>query len=318
MGDNIFQQKGVMFKSRIMNASGPLCTTETELESIGKSGSGAIVIKTATFEPRRGNEPPKYFEDSLGSINSNGLENLGYKKYCEIIPRLKKFQKPVIMSLLGFNLDEFEQMVKEADKAGADVIEANLSCPNLPGKPQVAYDFEQSDKYLSRLRASTDKPLWIKLPPYLEVVHRKEMAALLLKNKIDGATLINSVGNSLIVDIEKEQTVIKPNSGLGGVGGKYAKPLALGNVHTFFQELGDKIPIIGAGGIYSGTDAFEFFLCGARILQVGTAYKSRGPGVFEQIGKELKSILDKKGYLEVDDAVGKLKIVQGEDYGFHA
>ncbi len=313
-----FSQKGVLFSSRIMNASGPLCTTEEELGEIGKSQSGAIVIKTSTFEARKGNESPKYFENTLGSINSNGLENFGYKKYCELIPKLKKFQKPIVASLLGFNLDEFEQMVKEVDNAGVDIIEANLSCPNIPGKPQVAYDFEQSEKYLSRLRAATDKPLWVKLPPYLEVVHRKEMAKILLKNELDGATLINSIGNSLIVDAEKEQTVIKPNNGLGGVGGKYAKPLALGNVHTFFQELGEKIPIIGVGGIYTGKDAFEFFLCGAQLVQIGTAYKIQGPTIFEQVNQELDQILHQKGYADVEKVVGKLKVVQGEDYGYRA
>ncbi len=316
--DFTFSHKGVAFSSRIMNASGPLCTFESELESLGNSASSAIVIKTTTSEARTGNEPPKYFENPLGSINSNGLENLGYKKYSELIPKLKRFNKPIIPSVLGFNLNEFEKMIKELDTAGADIIEANLSCPNIPGKPQVAYDFEQSEKYLSVLRAATNKPLWVKLPPYLEIVHRQEMAKLLLKNKIDGATLINSIGNTLIVDAEKEQTVIKPKEGLGGLGGKYVKPVALGNVFTFFQELKGKIPIIGVGGIYSGMDVFEFFLCGAEMVQVGTAYKSQGAGVFARIQNELKTILQQKNYTKVEEVIGKLKVVQGEEYGYRA
>jgi dihydroorotate dehydrogenase (fumarate) len=310
--------RNVHFSSRLMNASGPLCTFENELESLGQSESGAIVLKSTTMEPRTGNERPKYYENEHGSINSNGLENLGYQKYCELIPKLKQFGKPIIPSVCGFSLSEFETMVKAFDKAGADVIEINLSCPNIIGKPQVAYDFEQSEKYLSAIRSVTDKPLWVKLPPYFELIHRQEMAKLLLKNKMDGATLINSVGNSIIVDPEKGQAVIKPKQGLGGLGGHYVKPIALGNVWTFYNELKGKIPIIGAGGVYSGKDAFEFFLCGAEMVQIGTAYKHEGPGIFSRIKKELDAFLSLKKYSSINDVIGKLKVVEGEEYGFTA
>ena len=301
-----------------MNASGPFCTYENELNALGESKSSAIVLKSMTLEPRRGNERPKYFENSFGSINSNGLENLGYKAYCELIPKLKKFNKPVIPSCVGFNVQEFETIIKALDKAGADIIEANLSCPNIVGKPQVAYDFEASQKYLDAIRGATEKPLWIKLPPYFEEVHRAEMAKILSNNDVDGITLINSVGNSLIVDWEKEQTVIKPKLGLGGVGGKYVKPIALANVWSFFNELKRNIPIIGVGGIYSGSDAFEFFLCGASLVQIASAYKAEGASVFERIEKEFIHLMHNKNYSSVEDFRGKLKIAENEDYGFSA
>lgn len=301
-----------------MNASGPLCTVEHELESLGQSASGAIVIKTTTKEARKGNEPPKYFENELGSINSNGLENLGFDEYVRLIPKLKKFGKPIVSSVLGFSLDEFVEMVRSLDKAGADVLEVNLSCPNVPGKPQVAYDFEDAEKYLDALRGATEKPLWVKLPPYLEIIHREEMAKILLKYQVDGATLINSVGNALVVDAHKEQAVIKPNDGLGGLGGKFVKPVALGNVFSFSKAFNGKIPVIGVGGIYSGQDAFEFFLCGAQLVQIGTAYKSQGVQVFARVQNELESLLKQKGYSSIEQVIGKLQVVQGEDYGFRS
>ncbi|MBI4043852.1 MAG: dihydroorotate oxidase [Candidatus Diapherotrites archaeon] len=316
--DQFYSFNSVLFPSRIMNASGPLCTWEQELNALGESASGAIVLKTTTFEPRAGNDRPKYFENEWGSINSNGLENLGYKKYCELIPKLKRFNKPVISSLSGFSLEEFTTMVGALDQAGADILEINLSCPNIAGKPQVAYDFEMSEKYLHTIRSTTEKPLWVKLPPYFETIHRQEMARILLKNEVNGVTLINSLGNALIVDPEKEQAVIKPKQGLGGVGGKYVKPVALGNVFTFSQELENKIPVIGVGGIYTGMDAFEFFLCGAQLVQIGTAYKSQGPGIFARVQGELNELLQRKNYARIEDAIGKLKVVEGEEYGFGA
>ena len=285
---------------------------------MGESNSSAVVTKSMTLEPRQGNDRPKYFENSFGSINSNGLENLGYKEYCELIPKLKKFGKPIIASCVGFNVQEFETIIKALDSAGADVIEANLSCPNIVGKPQVAYDFEASEKYLHAIRNSTQKPLWIKLPPYFEEVHRSEMAKILLHNNVDGITLINSVGNSLIVDVEKEQTVMKPKTGLGGLGGKYVKPIALANVWSFHNELKDKIPIVGVGGVYSGSDAFEFFLCGASLIQIASAFKNEGIGIFERIEKEFLQLMQKKKYHSIEQFRGKLKTVENEDYGFSA
>lgn len=306
------------FSSRIMNASGPLCTSENELFAIGQSASCALVTKSMTLAPRAGNDRPKYFESEFGSINSNGLENPGFEKYCELIPRLKEFHKPVVASCVGFKAEEFEVMLKALDFAGADIIEANLSCPNIPGKPQVAYDLDTAEEYLKALRAATTKPIWIKLPPYLEEVHRSEMAKLLLKHRIDGVVLVNSVGNALWVDPAREQAVIKPKSGLGGLGGKFIKPVALGNVWSFFRELRDRIPIIGVGGVYSGADAFEFFLCGAQLVQVGSAFKREGTGIFARLNSELEMLMQKKGYSHVDDFRGKLKVVESEEYGFGA
>ncbi|MDO8625802.1 MAG: dihydroorotate oxidase [Candidatus Diapherotrites archaeon] len=314
-----FEHNGIAFKSRVMNASGPLCASESELALIGASASAGIITKSMTFSPRDGNERPKYFENDLGSINSNGLENLGYRAYCGLLPELRaRFQKPLIASCVGFSLLEFETIVRAVDTAGADIIEANLSCPNIAGKPQVAYDFDTAEKYLSGLRSFTDKPLWIKLPPYFEEVHRREMANLLLKYRIDGAVLINSVGNALVVDPVREQTVIKPKDGLGGLGGKYIKPVALANVWSFYRELKDRIPIVGVGGVYSGTDAFEFLLCGAQLVQVGSAFKSQGTGVFARIQSELDALVAQKKYAAISDFLGKLRVVESSEYGFEA
>ncbi|MDO8538379.1 MAG: dihydroorotate oxidase, partial [archaeon] len=107
--------KNINFGSPFMNASGPLCTYENELNALGESSSSAIVLKSMTFEARKGNERPKYFENNFGSINSNGLENLGCKEYCELIPKLKKFGKPIVASCVGFNVEEFETIIKALD-----------------------------------------------------------------------------------------------------------------------------------------------------------------------------------------------------------
>lgn len=303
----------------IMNASGPRCITEDELNEIANSESGAIVTKTMTLESRKGNPEPRYFADDLGSINSSGLPNLGYKEYSRIISKLKskmaknkisksKLSKPIIASISGMKYEDFSIICKELSKV-ADIIEVNLSCPNLVGKPQIAYDFETSEKLLEELRSIIKVPMTVKLPPYLDTAYRKQMADILLKSKVDGITLINSIGHTLIIDPDKEETVIKPNNGLGGLGGKYIKPVALGNIWGFYSFIGKKIPIIGVGGIYSGKDAYEHILAGASAVQIATAYQEEGTEVFSRVKQELEQILRDKNVRDIKDKIGKLKIL---------
>lgn len=134
---------GIELNPCIMNASGPRSTEWHELIELGNSRSGAIVIKSATFEPRQGNLKPHYFENSFGAIRAMGLPNLGYKKYAEFIPKLKeKFNKPIIASIAGFDIDEYIIIAKSLSEVGADIIEVNLSCSNIAGEPLLGYDME--------------------------------------------------------------------------------------------------------------------------------------------------------------------------------
>ena len=101
--------------------------------------------------------------------------------------------------------------------------------------------------------------------------------------------------------------MIKPKNGFGGLGGQYIKPTALANVRAFYTRLKPEIQIIGTGGIETGQDAFEHLLCGARMLQIGTALHKEGPEIFTRIRRELQEIMDKKGYQSIDEFRGKLK-----------
>lgn len=293
--------------SYICNASGPLDSTLKELESIANSNSSAIMMKSCTIEPREGNQEPRYIRLPLGSIQSMGLPNLGYKEYIKFATQLKKYNKPIIASVAGLSIEDYKQMVEAFQNSNIDLIEVNLSCPNLEGKSQVAYDFEQTEKVLRRISNLGKKPIGLKLPPYYDLVHHKKMAELIEKYDIRFITCINSVGNSLIIDPEKETTVIKPKRGFGGLCGDYIKPIALANVRAFYELLENKISIFGVGGIKSGTDAFEFLLAGADAVQVATTFEKEGPSCFTRINRELEEILQKKGYNSIEETRGELK-----------
>ncbi len=303
------QIAGVELPSYVFNASGPKDVTLEELQVIGASGSAAITIKTCTLAFREGNEEPRYAQVPLGSINSMGYPNLGYLEYVNIIPKLKAFHKPIIASLGVLQTSEFPTLIDAFNKTDADFLELNFSCPNLKGKPQIGYDFEMTDKLLHELVPMIKKPFGLKIPPYFDSVHWELAAAVFKKYPIGALICINSIGNTLIVDGESESPIIKPKGGFGGLGGDYVKPVALANVRAFSQLLGDRMSIIGVGGIKSGMDAFEFLLCGADAVQIGTQFMKEGPACFGRINQELADILKKKGYKDVASAKGRLKVL---------
>jgi dihydroorotate dehydrogenase (fumarate) len=290
-----------------MNASGALCVTREELLALGRSNAGAIVTKSMTLEPRQGNPEPRYYWFPGGSINSMGLPNLGYQAYAEMIPELKRFGKPVVASVAGLCEDDFPVIARVINGAKPDLIEVNLSCPNIPGKPQIGYDTDASERLLKRVRKEITVPMGVKLPPYFDPAHHKVMAEVIGRCEVDFLTLINSVGNGLVVDPGTETVVIKPKGGFGGLGGAIIKPVALANVRAFWKLLEGRIPIIGTGGVTTGVDAFEHLLCGASAVQVGTVLVEEGLAVFKRLESELAARLEKKGYKSVEDCRGRLK-----------
>ena len=301
------QIAGIQFSSCLMNGSGALCVTKDELEQLGTSSSGAIVTKSMTLQARQGNPEPRYVGFDGGSINSMGLPNLGYAAYAKMIPGLRRFGKPVIASVAGLQMDDFLTIAKAINDSGPDLIEVNLSCPNIPGKPQIGYDAEASERLLTTLRDQVSVPMGVKLPPYFDPAHQDMLAKVLDRVPVSFITTINSVGNGLVIDYETEAVVIKPKGGFGGLGGRIIKPVALANVRAFWKLLGDHIPIIGIGGVETGRDVFEHVLCGASAVQIGTALVEDGVQVFERLGRELTQCLKEKAYTSLADCKGKLQ-----------
>ncbi len=299
------------FPGVIYNSSGPRCTTLEELSSLWDSTSSAIMMKSCSPEPREGNPLPRYSEVELGSINSIGLANHGYKKYIEYAAELKKQfpNKPIVVSIVGFSHEDFIMLVTAfQNEENVDVLEVNLSCPNVVGKPQIAYDFEWSDELIAKLFAIPgDKPIGFKLPPYFDPIHTEMMAEVLRKYPVSFITCINSVGNTLIIDPETEQPLIAPKWWLGGLGWDYVKPIALANVRSFYKLLGDKVTIIWCGGIKSWVDVFEHLLAGASMVQLGTVLGKEGTDCFERIEKEFYTYMDKKWYTDIKQVIWKLQ-----------
>lgn len=303
--------KNVTFPSFIFNASGPRCTTKEELLKIAASHCGGTTMKSCSPEPRDWNPEPRYVEVDMWSINSMGLPNHGYKKYLEYAAEIKKEfpNKPIIASIVWFCPEDFFLLIQAFEKdINVDVLEINLSCPNVVGKPQIAYDFETTDELLEKIFAlGITKPVGFKLPPYFDPVHTEMMANILGKYPVDFITCINSVGNTLIIDPETESPLIAPKWGLGWLGWDYVKPVALANVRMFYKLIWEKTKIIWCGGIKNGVDVFEHLLAGASLVQLGTVFWKEDTACFERIEKEFVEFATKKGYNNINEIIWNLK-----------
>lgn len=310
MADIFTTIAGVKFETCIFNTAGPADVTFKELEVIGKSKSSAITMKSCTLEPRKGNPEPRYADLEFGSINSMGLPNLGYKAYVRFSNILKlKYKKPVIASISGMTLEDNIVIFKAFNNSPVDLIEFNPGSPNTIGKPIIGYDYKEMDRLLNAVSKVCRKPWGVKLPAYFDLVHFEQIAKVIKKYPVKFVTCVNSVGNGLAIDPNSEKPLIKPKGGLGGIGGRYIKYTALANVRKFYQLLGDKIQIIGVGGIYSGIDAFESILAGASAVQIGTAFLQKGSGIFGAVQEELGEFMDKKRYKIIEEFRGKLKTI---------
>lgn len=295
------------FATPLVNASGVWCRDAAELDALRASAAGGVVTKSCTLEPRAGNPEPRYAATVLGSINSMGLPNEGYRYYVDYVAA-HEGGTPMLLSVAGLSVADNLTILAAVRDAGLRTpVELNLSCPNVPGKPQLAYDLDALDTTLAAVTAEHDRPFGLKLPPYFDLAHFDEAAAVLnAYPQVAFLTCINSIGNGLVIDVETESAVIRPKGGFGGIGGDYVLPTALANVHAFHQRCPDK-QIIGCGGVRTGEHVFAHLLAGASLVQVGTALHEEGPGIFARLGAELGDLLRRKGYASVDEVRGRLR-----------
>lgn len=262
----------MILSNSIFNASGVHCTTLNELQDLDNNPLlGAVLTKTCTLNPRKGNEFPRYYSNEKISLNSTGLANLGIDFYSR-----QSFTKPYIVSISSISDDEeYIKLLQKLNVDNVNGIEINVSCPNIAGKPQLGYDFERFDLLLNRIgetdaAKNENKTIGLKLPPYMDKSHFESIAKIINKyNFIDFITCCNSIGNCIILNDDGD-SVISPNNGLGGLGGEYIRPLSMGNVKIFKELLDSRISIIGCGGISNPEHVKQYKKLGATAVQIGT------------------------------------------------
>jgi len=311
---------GISLSTCVYNASGPRTGSAAALSKIAASSSGAILSKSATLLKQTGNPQPRTWHSSDGkaSMNSEGLPNSGIDYYIDSETIKETLQacpgdtKPYIVSISGKTLEDNLEMLDRISKVQGDIagVELNLACPNVIGKPIIAFDFDQMRMILKTVQSKKYSfVLGVKLPPYLDSKHLAEAASIInqYSQMVRYVVCINTIGNALAVDEVSEAPFIASNNGLAGLSGPAVKFTALSNVRQMRVALKPEIDVVGVGGIETGVDAFLFLLCGASAVQVGTCHWKEGPKCFNRICDELKAVLKEKGYSNARDVVGKLK-----------
>jgi len=278
------------------------------------------------MKSQTGNPQPRTWhetEKKLASLNSEGLPNAGIEYYIKpetISDTIGSTGKPYMVSISGHTLADnlkMLEMVAAAAKEDSriEAVELNLACPNVIGKPIIAYDFDQMADVLDQVAAlpcvkdGSLPPLGVKMPPYFDGPHFEKAAEILNKHKniVRYSASINTIGNAFAIDLAAEMPVISSKGGFAGLSGPAVKYTALANVRKMRELLDQSIDVVGVGGVESGKDAFEMILCGAAAVQVGTTHWNEGPKCFDRICAELRDIMTDKGYGSVGDFQGKLK-----------
>ncbi|MDD5165951.1 MAG: dihydroorotate dehydrogenase [Candidatus Omnitrophica bacterium] len=295
-------------KNPVMVASGTFGYAEEFSDFIDLKKLGALVTKTITLKPRRGNLPPRTCETPAGMLNSIGLENPGLEIFLKTkLPKLKKIGIPIIISIASENdPQEFVTLARRLDKIKeVAALELNISCPNVRSQAVskqslIAQDARATYAAVTKVRRATKKVIITKLSP--NVTNIAEIAQAAESGGSDALSLINTlVGMS--IDIKEKRPKMAMLT--GGLSGPAVRPVAVRMVWEAYQKV--KIPIIGMGGIVDTPSALEFFIAGASAVSIGTA-NFINPKVSVEIIAGLKEYLIKNKISDIKNLVGSLKI----------
>ncbi|MED4784475.1 dihydroorotate dehydrogenase [Brevibacillus choshinensis] len=262
---------------------------------------GAVVPKSITKHPRKGNATPRICETPAGMINSIGIQSKGIHYYMEnVIPYYRRYQTPLISSISADSIEEFVEMAGIiAGTDGVAALELNISCPNLKGNGAAfGMDAQLTRELIREVRQVTDKPLIAKLTP--NVTSIQEIALAAEEGGADGLNVANTM-LAMAIDVHTR----KPRIGnvLGGLSGPAVKPIIVRMIYQVHQV--SSLPIIGCGGVMNGEDAIEMILAGASAVQVGTASFVQ-PTAMLDILEEIKQYMVQYEITDIKSLVGQV------------
>lgn len=292
---------GVTFKNPVITASGTFGFGKEYAEFYPLSALGGICTKGLTLEERPGNPSPRVAETPSGMLNSVGLQNPGIGYY---LARYDKWlagqETAVIANIAGHKLEDYEEMARRINDSSADMVELNISCPNVRSGGMAFGVLPESVRKVTEIvKKACKKPVITKLTPNVSNIAENAKAAE--EGGADAISLINTL-TGMAVDYKTRRPLLANNT--GGLSGPCVKPIALRMVWECFNAV--KIPIIGLGGITSYTDVLEFMICGARAVQVGTATLSDPCAAFT-IARDLEKYALETD-VDLNDLVGTLRL----------
>ncbi len=291
---------GISMKNPLILASGILGVTRDSLRNIAKNGAGAVTMKSVSLEPREGHKPPIILTEGDVMINAVGYSNPGLEESIKEFSDLSDVGVPVFASIIGGNAGEFSQMARGLLPGEFSAVEIPLSCPHTPGYGMLAGQGtpEATMEITKAVRRETKLPLIVKLSPSIQALG--DVAKAAEKAGADAINMGNTAGPGMFIDSRARSPVL--DFRFGGLSGPAMKPIALRCVYDVSEAV--KIPVIGTGGVTTGTDAAEMLMAGASAIGVGSAVHYRGIDAFRKIAGELSAFMEEEGYSKIADMVG--------------
>ena len=291
---------GIRLQNPVIPASGTFGFGLELADSMDLDVIGGISLKGTTREARYGNPTPRIAECDGGMINSVGLQNPGIDVLVgEKVPALRKlYHGCVIANISGFSLDEYRECCAKADACeGIDIIEVNISCPNVHnGGMAFGTDPASAAEVTRTVKEVCRKPVFIKLSP--NVTDIVAIARACEDAGADGLTLVNTF-LGMRIDIARRKPVIANK--MGGFSGKAVFPVALRMVYQVAHA--SKIPVMGCGGVASARDVIEMMMAGATAVQVG-AENLRNPFACPEIIADLPRVMEEIGIDTLKEIIG--------------
>ena len=292
---------GVKMKNPVVVASGTFGFGREYGQFYNLNELGGICCKGLTLHRREGNPPPRIAETPMGILNSVGLQNPGVDAFIEHeLPELKKHDLAIIANISGNTPEEYGIMCEKLSAAGVDMIEVNISCPNVKAgglaygtKPELAAEVTKMAKSHSTV------PVMVKLSP--NVTDITEIARAVADSGADALSLINTL-RGMRIDLNTRRPILKMNT--GGLSGPAVLPVAVRMVWEVACAV--DLPILGMGGVAKGEDAAQLMLAGASAVAVGTACFA-DPFAPVKVRDELAAIAEGQGLASVAELTGGIK-----------
>lgn len=263
---------------------------------------GALVTQSITMAPRAGRPTPRMAETPSGMLNAVGLQGPGIDAFLEReLPWLAQRGIKTVVSVGGGTVAEYAALARRlTDAPGVGAVEVNLNCPNIEDRGRVfARDPGASAEVVASVRSVMryDVPVIAKLSPDVA-----DIVAVARACVDGGADVLSMINNPLGMAIDT--VTLRPSLAAitGGLSGPAVLPLAVRCVWQVHAAL-PGVPIVGVGGVMSGTDAFQLILAGACAVGVGTAL-FHDPYACLRIERELEELLQARGFHRLADAIG--------------
>lgn len=289
---------GVEFKNPVIAASGTFGFGREYERYMDISRIGGISTKGLTIYPKDGNTGQRIYETPSGLMNSIGLQNPSVAKYIEKEhDNIKSYGVKILANIGGADIEDYEKAVELISTVDVDMIELNISCPNVKhGGMALGIKCEIAKNAVSKIRKCTKLPLVVKLSPNAENI--AEMAYECRNAGADALSLVNTF-NALAIDIYKRKAVF--DNVTAGLSGPAIKPIALRMVRDVAKVV--DCPIIGMGGISNWTDAVEFIMAGSTAIQVGAA-NFINPHIMTDIVDGMENYMKTQGIESLDEIRG--------------